>query len=697
MSPTTPTTVAARPAAVLWDMDGTLVDTEPYWIECEHELVAEFGDQWTDEDARSLIGFDLLDAAAVLRQRGGVRLDPIDIVEWLQTGVIARVRERIPWRAGARELLSELNEQDVPCALVTMSWQPLAEAVVAALAPLRFQAIVTGDAVANGKPHPEPYLRAADLLGVDAEQCVAIEDSPTGVTSAGAAGCVVVVVPNLVDIGPAPGRYIVASLRDLTSARLGALVAAMPAFAELDGAPAVVADPTQFPSAERDDRRRRSGPIGVTVMLVAVAIVIRVVLRRGGDERSTPGVASTTHLRPAERHRRQRSSGRIGVAVVLVAVAIAVLVVLRSGGDDRAAPGPPLAFDVHAWAPYWAIDDALPMLETRANALSEVSPLWFTATGVDTIASDPLAPADASQQFIETARDSGIPVVPSIFDRTDAGVMAAILADHDQRARHLDTIVAFAEDGDYDGIDLDYEQFAFADGRDTWATTRPNWVTFVGELSSRLHADGRTLTVSIPPVYDAGQTDDSGYWVYDYAAIAPLVDTIRVMAYDYSNADTDAGAVAPLDWVDRVLAGTVEASGDPSKLVLGVPLYGYNWVLETAGTCPAGAEGTTTVTDSSVGELAQRRGGVPEYDPATGEWSFRYELVVDDGTTSCTQLRQVNYVGADGAQLRMQRAVDAGVRGVALFALGYAGDPLWTAVDTIAAEVFAASTPTSEP
>ena len=639
------TAVAAKPAAVLWDMDGTLVDTEPYWIECEHELVAEFGDQWTDEDARSLIGFDLLDAAAVLRQRGGVRLDPIDIVERLQTGVIARVRERIPWRAGARELLSELNEQDVPCALVTMSWQPLAETVVAALAPLRFQAIVTGDAVANGKPHPEPYLRAADLLGVDAEQCVAIEDSPTGVTSAGAAGCVVVAVPNLVDIGPAPGRYIVASLRDLTSARLGALVAATPTTIALDDSPAVAAGPGHLPPAERNRRRRRTGLISAALAVLAVVIVVFVVLR----------------------------------------------------GGDRAAPGPPLAFDVHAWAPYWAIDDALPMLETRADALAEVSPLWFTATGVGTIATDPQAPADTSEQFIETARQSGIPVVPSIFDRTDAGVMAAILADPDQRARHVDAIIAFAEDGDYDGIDLDYEQFAFADDRDTWTTTRPNWVAFVGELSIRLRADGRTLTVSVPPVYDDGQTDDSGYWVYDYAAIAPLVDTIRVMAYDYSNADTDAGAVAPLDWVDRVVAGTAEASGDPSKLVLGVPLYGYNWVLETAGTCPPSAEGTTTVTNASVGELAQRRGGVPEYDPATGEWSFRYELTVDGETTSCTQLRQVNYVGADGAQLRMQRAVDAGFRGVALFALGYAGDSVWTAVDTIAAEVSAAATPTSEP
>ena len=219
---------AAPPAAVLWDMDGTLVDTEPYWMECEHELVAAFGGTWTDDDARSIIGFDLLDAAAVLRQRGGVTLEPTEIVERLLDGVIARVRRRVPWRPGARRLLADLNARGVPCALVTMSWSRLTDAVVEALAPITFQAVISGDAVRHGKPHPEPYLSAASRLGVDPVQCVAIEDSPTGVESATAAGCVVVAVPNIVAIPAAPGRIIVPSLKDLRTDDLGAFVAATP-------------------------------------------------------------------------------------------------------------------------------------------------------------------------------------------------------------------------------------------------------------------------------------------------------------------------------------------------------------------------------------------------------------------------------------------------------------------------------------
>ena len=161
------TAPVVAPAAVLWDMDGTLVDTEPYWMECERELVDRFGGTWTDDDARSIIGFDLLDAAVVLRDRGGVDLEPHEIVERMLDGVIARVREHVPWRPGARRLLSELNDLGVPCALVTMSWRRLVDAIVEALAPIHFQAVVTGDEVRDGKPHPEPYLGAARALGVD--------------------------------------------------------------------------------------------------------------------------------------------------------------------------------------------------------------------------------------------------------------------------------------------------------------------------------------------------------------------------------------------------------------------------------------------------------------------------------------------------------------------------------------------------
>jgi spore germination protein YaaH len=380
----------------------------------------------------------------------------------------------------------------------------------------------------------------------------------------------------------------------------------------------------------------------------------------------------------------------IGAAVLAVVALIAIVVATRGDGDPPPrAPGP---LDVQAWAPYWAVDDALPDLDARADTLHALSPYWFRTTGADTIEEEPAAPADQTARLVETARRRAIPLIASIRDGTGARVMAGILADPAQRARHVDALVRFTTDRDWAGIDLDYEQFAFADGRDTWASTRPNWVAFVEELSGRLHAVGRTLTVSIPPVFDGGQTDDSGYWVYDYAGITPLVDSVRVMAYDYSIASGPPGPIAPLSWVDRVIAATAQVSGDPSKLVLGIPLYGYTWVVGTSGTCPTSAEGNISLSTRDMGALAARRQVTPTFDKDAYEMTFRYDLPVSEAGASCTQSRQVHYVDANGAQIRMQHAIDGGFGGVSLFALGYEDPATWTAIDTIAAQMAPTST-----
>lgn len=196
-------------------MDGTLVDTEAYWIAAEYDLVRRHGGRWSEEHAEALVGADLLDAGEYIRVNAGIDRTPVQIVEELLDGVIERIRQSIPWRPGARELLAELAEAQIPCALVTMSWRRFVDPVVAALPAGSFAATVCGDEVRHGKPHPEPYLAAAAALGVDPVDCVALEDSPTGAASAQAAGCVVVGIPNVVDVPPAPHRVLVPSLEAL--------------------------------------------------------------------------------------------------------------------------------------------------------------------------------------------------------------------------------------------------------------------------------------------------------------------------------------------------------------------------------------------------------------------------------------------------------------------------------------------------
>jgi HAD superfamily hydrolase (TIGR01509 family) len=196
------------------------VDTEPYWIAGEFELVAAYGGTWTLEHAHQLVGNALPESGEYIRKHSGVPLTGEQIVEHLLDGVVARVREHLPWRPGAQALLASLADHGVPCALVTMSYRRLADAVLTALPPGTFATVVAGDDVTHGKPHPEPYLMAAARLGLAPADCVAIEDSPTGVASAVAAGVPTVAVTHTVPLLPGPGSHLITSLDGVSPAEL---------------------------------------------------------------------------------------------------------------------------------------------------------------------------------------------------------------------------------------------------------------------------------------------------------------------------------------------------------------------------------------------------------------------------------------------------------------------------------------------
>ncbi|MGA7202993.1 MAG: HAD family phosphatase [Specibacter sp.] len=196
--------------AALWDMDGTLVDTEPYWIAAEIELVTAHGGHWDLEKSKTMVG-NALETSAKILQGAGVDLTVRQIVEHLSGEVAAAVRRKLPWRPGARELLAELHGRGVRCILVTMSERPLAQEVASSLPGPYLEFLVTGDEVANGKPHPEPYLRAVELLResdpeLTVHHCVALEDSIPGVASAMAAGIATIAIPHVVPLPEDPNR-----------------------------------------------------------------------------------------------------------------------------------------------------------------------------------------------------------------------------------------------------------------------------------------------------------------------------------------------------------------------------------------------------------------------------------------------------------------------------------------------------------
>jgi HAD superfamily hydrolase (TIGR01509 family) len=211
---------------VLFDMDGLLVDSEPFWFEVECEVMERLDGNWSEADQQALIGGSLPRTVTYLLARAGRPASRQDVGRWLVDGMTSLLASRpLPMRPGAAELLAEVRAAGVSHALVTSSERAIMDAVLRQLGT-GFTATVCADDVRRGKPDPEPYLLAAALLGADPSRCVALEDSPNGVASAEAAGCALVAVPSLVPILARPGRVVARSLAEIDLAMLRKLVTA---------------------------------------------------------------------------------------------------------------------------------------------------------------------------------------------------------------------------------------------------------------------------------------------------------------------------------------------------------------------------------------------------------------------------------------------------------------------------------------
>ena len=202
-------------AAVLFDMDGLLIDSEPLWTLAEEQLAAHLGAEWTLEIKAAVVGTRLDVAVPTILRHFGSDAD----VGWATEFLLARMVELfavdLPVKAGALDLLDGLAARGVPLALVSSSYRVLVDAALPGLGPDRFAVSVAGDEVVCGKPDPEPYLTAARVLGLAAERCVVFEDAPSGVASAEAAGALCVAVPEVAAIEATPTRPVLRSLADV--------------------------------------------------------------------------------------------------------------------------------------------------------------------------------------------------------------------------------------------------------------------------------------------------------------------------------------------------------------------------------------------------------------------------------------------------------------------------------------------------
>jgi HAD superfamily hydrolase (TIGR01509 family) len=210
--------------AVLFDMDGTLLDSEKIWDVALDDLAHYLGGELSDTARRRMVGSSLARSIAIMHDDLRIDADPESSGAYLLERAAELFRTALVWKPGARELLVAVHQAGVPAALVTSTHRRLTDIALDLIGREYFAATVCGDEVAHQKPGPDPYLRAAELLDVLPANTVAIEDSPLGIASAEAAGCVVLAVPSEVPLDAVPGRTVVPTLAGVTVADLAALV-----------------------------------------------------------------------------------------------------------------------------------------------------------------------------------------------------------------------------------------------------------------------------------------------------------------------------------------------------------------------------------------------------------------------------------------------------------------------------------------
>jgi spore germination protein YaaH len=337
------------------------------------------------------------------------------------------------------------------------------------------------------------------------------------------------------------------------------------------------------------------------------------------------------------------------------------------------------------WIPYYSIKTSLPAAISNADLIKEVMPFWYTlkfnGKTQSTVVTDLYTPANPSVPIAQTTgalRNAGFLLIPTITDGTEKGVLAGLLAKPAARTQIVQAITTMVVSNNYDGIDLDFEGFAFVDGNASWTKTAPLWTAFVKELSASLKTQKKLLSVSTPYVLDPKGTQ-KGYYVYAWAAIAPFIDRLRIMTYDYSV--SKVGPIGPLSWTERTVQYAVSVM-PASKVFIGIAGYGRDWVTAVSGVCPAnvasvikgGAKAATFVMRDAQ-NLAASYGVTPVFNEQFGEMTFSYQKVYNGTTasglaTSCTAQRTAWYQDAKSYALRAALVDKYRLGGVTAWTIG---------------------------
>jgi spore germination protein YaaH len=378
--------------------------------------------------------------------------------------------------------------------------------------------------------------------------------------------------------------------------------------------------------------------------------------------------------------------GKVLISSIVLALTLSTLV-------PAAANNPPRRI-LSGWLPDYSLSRNLPTVEGNLDLIRDISPFWYGLTGATTIKDKYTLGGYTTPKTTVIARlkSNGLLLLPTITDDTKKLVLAGLLANSSTRSSIVQTIKDLVLRHNYDGIDLDFEVFYTQDGRSTWTATKPNWIAFIKELSTELHQQGKLLSVTTPPDF-APETKRAGNWVFSWAEIGPYIDRLRIMAYDFST--VRPGPIGPLPWSEDAVKYAVTQM-PASKVFLGIPGYGRDWITKVEGVCPkefatsvvVGAK--AAVIMRSAVELATINNATITYNPTHAESTFTYRKTYVDPTNSasfCTATRTVWFPDEKSYTARANLVGKYRLGGIAVWTFGMENTAAITAVRDIAKSI----------
>jgi len=354
------------------------------------------------------------------------------------------------------------------------------------------------------------------------------------------------------------------------------------------------------------------------------------------------------------------------------------------------------------WLPYYSMKTYLPAVLSNADLIKEIMPFWYTlkydGKTKKAVIADVYKTANPSvpiEEPLTALRSAGMTIIPTITDGTEKLVLANLISKPVSRKQVVDAIVATVASQNYDGIDLDFEGFAFIDPNTTWKATAPNWVLFIKELSAALHAQKKILSVTTPYLFDPAEKQ-KGYFVYAWADIAPHIDRLRIMTYDYST--SRPGPIGPIAWTEKTVKYAISIM-PASKVYLGLPGYGKDWVTKVEGVCPSNLAkvitpsakaGTFLMRDAA--SIAATYGAVPTYNETFAEVTFSYKREYTGETsgglsTTCTASRTAWHQNAQSFSVRAKLVAKYQLGGAAQWVIGQEEPLAMVAVREVATSI----------